>query len=345
MRKDCKTARKMETKRMQRHRSLRSWVGAIVLAVSALCVGVALAGTQARHYRVAVFTPGLSFRPVLEGLQAGLAQLGYVEGTNVTLVVEDTQGAVPDLAQRAARLVAAQPDVLVTVTTPHTKAARQATTRVPIVFTRVGDPLHYGLIASYASSQNNVTGISTYSNPLTGKRLELLQEIAPGIQRILAVVATNEANAQLAFQRLAETAQKLAIQVLRHDVTTREEIEHVLRATPPGSVEAMYHVPSLLVSSHMDLLIQKAEQEKLPLIVHEDSLVDQGALVSYRANSHLMGVQAAKLVAKILQGDQPAALPIQTPDKWFLAINLTTAKAIDLPLPLRVLERANHLVE
>lgn len=345
MRTDIMTARPMETTRMPRHRGLRAWCGAIVLAVATLGVGVALAGAQARHSRVAVFTPGLSFTPVLAGLQEGLAQLGYVEGQNVTLVVEDTRGAVPDLTQRAAQLAAAHPDVLVTVTTPHTKAARQATTRIPIVFTRVGDPLHYGLIASYASSQNNLTGISTYSNPLTGKRLELLQEIAPGIQRILAVVATNEENAQLAFQRLAETAQKLAIQVLRRDVTTREELAHVLRTTPPGAVEAIYHVPSLLVSSHMDLLIQKAKQDKLPLMVHEDSLVDQGALVSYGANSHRMGVQAAKLVTQILQGVPPAALPIQTPDTWFLALNLTTAKAIELPLPLSVLERADRLME
>jgi putative ABC transport system substrate-binding protein len=342
---DITTALQREMTRRQQQRGLRAWCGAIVLAVVALGVGVALAEAQARPYRVAVFTPGLSFHPVLEGLQKGLAQLGYVEGKNVTLVVEDTQGAVPDLAQRAARLAAAHPDVLITVTTPHTKAARQATTRIPIVFTRVGDPLHYGLIASYASSQNNLTGISTYSNPLTGKRLELLQEIAPGITRILAVVATNEENAQLAFQRLAETAQKLAIQVLRHDVTTREELEHVLRTTPPGSVDAIYHVPSLLVSSHIALLIQKATQEKLPLIVHEDSLVEQGALVSYGANSYLMGFQAAKLVAKILQGVPPAELPIQTPDTWFLAINVTTAKAIDLTLPFSVLERADRVVE
>lgn len=342
---DITTARQMETTRPPRHRGLHVWCRAIILAVAALGVGVALAGAQTRPARVAVFTPGLSFHPVLEGLQAGFAQLGYVDGTHVTLVVEDTQGPVPDLAQRAAKLVTAPPDVLVTVTTPYTKVARQATTTIPIVFTRVGDPLHYGLIASYASSQNNLTGISTYSNPLTGKRLELLQELAPGIQRILAVVATNEENAQLGFQRLPETAQKLAIQVLRHDVTTRAELEHVLRTMPPGVVDAIYHVPSLLVSSHMDLLIQKATQEKLPLMVHEDVLVEQGALVSYGANSYLMGVQAAKLVAKILHGVPPAELPIQTPDTWFLAFNLATAKAIDLLPPVSVLERADRVVE
>jgi putative ABC transport system substrate-binding protein len=308
-------------------------------------MGVALAGDPARHYRVAVLTPGLSFHPVLEGLREGLTQLGYVEGKNVTLVVEDTQGAVPDLAQRAERLVAAKPDVLVTMGTPHTMAAKQATTSIPIVFTRVGDPLHYGLVASYTSSQNNLTGIAVYSGPLAGKRLEILQEIAPEIKRVLAVVATNEGHAQKAFQHLAETAQKLGIEVLRRDVTTREEIEQVLSTTPPGAVQAMYHVPSFLVSAHIKLLIQKATQEKLPLIVHEDSMVDQGALASYGGHSRPMGVQAAKLIAQILRGTQPADLPIRTPDTLLLTINLTTAKAIELELPHNVLERVDRLVE
>jgi len=335
----------MEMKCIRRHRCLSAWSRAVVLAVSTLCVGISLAGAQPRQYQVAVLTSGLSFTPVLEGLQEGLERLGYVPGKNITLVVEDTHGVVPGLAQRAARLAATNPDVLVTIGTPHTRAARQMTTSVPIIFIKVGDPLHYGLIASYASSQNNLTGISTYSNPLAGKRLEILQEIAPGIKRILAVVAPDEQNARLAFERLTETAQKLEIQVLRRDVTTREELEHVLRATPPGAVDAIYHVPSFFVTTYIDLLIQKAKQDKLPLIVHEDSMVDQGALVSYGGNSRLMGVQAAKLVVKVLQGARPAEIPIQTPDKMMLAINLTTAKAIGLELPRNVLERVDRLVE
>ena len=110
-------------------------------------------------------------------------------------------------------------------------------------------------------------------------------------------------------------------------------------------MEAIYHVPSFFVSAHIDLLIQKAKQDKLPLIVHEDSMVDQGALVSYGGNSRLMGVQAAKLVVKILRGAKPSEMPVQTPDKFFLTINLTTARAIDLELPRKVLERTDRLVE
>ena len=330
---------------MRQSRFLSSWFGVVLLTVWALCLGVALADAPARHYQVAVFTNGLTASPVLEGLQEGLAQLGYVEGKNVTLIVEDTHGAVPDLAQRAVRLATAKPDVIVTVGTIHTTAAQQATDTVPIVFTYVGDPLRSGLVASYASSQNNLTGISVYSGPLSGKRLEILQEIAPDIKRILAVVAVKESIAESAFQGLDETAKKLGIQVLRRDVTTREEIEHVLRDTPTGAVDAIYHVPSALMTGYIGLLIQKARLDKIPLMVHEDSLVEQGALASYGANFRLMGAQTAKLVAKVLKGAKPSEMPIQTPDMLTLTINLTTAKAIGLGFPHSVLERADRLVE
>src|SRR5258706_4340327 len=125
---------------------------AMVLVTCVHCVSVVLAGAPARLYQVAVFTAGLTDSLVVEGLQEGLTQLGYIDGKNITLLVEDTHGVVPDLVQRAKRLAAANPDVLVTVGTIHTTAARQATDRIPIVFTYVRDPLRSGLIAGYASS-------------------------------------------------------------------------------------------------------------------------------------------------------------------------------------------------
>src|SRR5262252_6531259 len=330
---------------MRQHRLLRSWLGAVLLSALALCVGVSRADAPGRHYQVAVFTTGLTASPVLAGLQERLAQLGYVAGKNVTLLVEDTHGVVPDLVQRATRLVEAKPDVLVTVGTIHTTAARQVTNHIPIVFTWVGDPLCSGLIGSYASSKNNLTGVSVYSGPLSGKRLELLYEIAPDIKRILALVPAQESIAESAFQVLAETAKKLAIEVLRRDVTSRAEIEQVLRDTPTGAVDALYSIPSALTAAHIELLIEKAKQEKIPLMVHEDSMVDKGALASYGANFHLMRSQTAQLVAKILKGVKPSEVPIQTPDKMMLAINLTTAKAIGRGVPLSILERADRLVE
>jgi putative ABC transport system substrate-binding protein len=232
-----------------------------------------------------------------------------------------------------------------TVTTAPTIAAKQVTTTIPIVFAVVGDPLGSGLIASYASSQNNLTGITNSAGPLSGKRLEILQEITPGIRRVLVLVAPAESVATVSFQFLAEAAPKLGIELLRRDATSREEIEQTLNALPKGAVDAIYFVPSSLVGTHIDLLIHKAKEDRIPLAVTEQPMVEQGALVSYGADLRLLGVQGAKLVAKVLKGAKPAEIPVQTPERLTLAINLTVAKGIGLDIPRNILERTDRFVE
>jgi putative ABC transport system substrate-binding protein len=317
----------------------------MLVAVWVLLGGGVLAEVQAPSYRVAVLNAGLPLQPVLEGLREGLTQLGYPEGKNLTFVVEDVQGDITSLASRAAQVVEAKPDVIVTLGTASTTAAKQATTTLPIVFAYIADPLRSGMVASYASSQNNLTGISNYAGPLSGKRLEVLQEVAPGIKRVLVLVAPQESVAEVSFQFLAETAPKLGIELLRYDVRSKEEIEQILHALPKGAVDAIYHVPSSLVGARIDLLIQKAKEDRMPLVVHETTLVERGALVSYGADLRLLGLQAAKLVAKIMQGAKPSEMPIQTPEQLPLALNLATAKAIGLDIPRSILERAERVVE
>jgi putative ABC transport system substrate-binding protein len=275
------------------------------LAVAAMLASGSPILAQSSGYRVAVLTPGLTFTPVLAGLRGGLARLGYEEGKEITFIVEDTKGTVPDIVNRAAKLVQAKPDILFTVGTNHTEAAKQATTTVPIVFSWVADPLRSGLIASYASSKNNLTGVSNYAGPLSGKRLEILREIAPGIKPVLTVVATKEIIANVSFQFVDETAKKIGVQLLRRDVTSKEEIEKVILTTPKGSVDAIYHIPSNLVGVHIGLMIKKAREDKVPLMVHEESMVEMGALVSYGADFRRIGAQAAKLVDKVLKGTKP----------------------------------------
>jgi putative ABC transport system substrate-binding protein len=287
------------------------------------------------HYRIAVLTPGGDgFSPAHEGLREGLAQLGYHEGKNIALKVEDVDGDLASLPGRAARIVAAKPDVIFTVGTAATDAAKQATTTIPVVFAFVGDPLRSGLVDSYASSKNNLTGVSNYAGPLSGKRLEILQEVAPGIKRVLALVPPKESVAELSFQFLAEAAPKLGIELLRRDVANKEALEQVLKALPSGAVDAIYHVPSSLVGPHIDVLIDKARQDRIPLATHDFSMVERGALMSYGTDMRLLGMQAAKLTAKVIKGVKPAELPVQTPEQLSLGINLLTAKSIGLDIPL-----------
>jgi len=282
---------------------------------------------------------------VLVGLRQGLAQLGFVEGKQITINVEDTKSDTLDPVKATLRLLETKPALIVTVTTSHAAAAKQVAGNLPIVFTVVADPARIGLVASYASSKNNLTGVATNTVGLSGKRLELLKEMIPSMKRALVVVTINENSAQLSFKFLEETAKKLDIQLIRRDVATKEDIEKALLETSRGSVDAIILVPSNLLRNYMGLFIDKAKKDKLPLSVHEQSLVQQGALVSYGDDFTLIGVQTARIVVKVLNGSKPSEIPIETPEHQILAVNRTTARIIGLKIPRKFLERVDHIVD
>ena len=283
--------------------------------------------------------------PVLEGLRQGMAQLGYVEGEQITFIVEDTKMETLDPVKSVMRLLDAKPDLIVTVSTSQTTAAKQVAGNLPIVFTVVADPVRLGLVASYASSQNNLTGVATDTAGLSGKRLELLKEMFPNMRRALVIVSTKESSAQISFKFLEETAKKLDTQLIRRDVATKAEFEKALLDSPKGSVDAIIHVPSNLLRNHISLLIDKATKDKLPLSVHEESMVQEGALVSYGNDFRLIGVQAAKIVVKVLNGTKPSDIPIETPERPVLVVNRTTAKTIGLKISRNFLERVDRIVD
>src|SRR5262249_55158693 len=135
------------------------------------------------------------------------------------------------------------------------------------------------------------------------------------------------------------------IELVRRDVSSKEELEQSLEAVPRGTVDAIFLVPASLVATHIALLIDKAKQDNIPLAATETSMVEQGALVSYGPDLRLLGIQAAKLVARVIKGARPSEMPIQTPEHLPLAINLTTARAIGLDIPLSILERTERIVE
>jgi putative ABC transport system substrate-binding protein len=317
----------------------------IFLATATILLCAAALDAQSSPVTVGVLTPGKAYESVFNGLREGLEKLGYRENREVKFIVEDSQGRLDTLAERAAKSVAAKPDVLFTVTTASAVAAKQATQAIPIVFTIVGDPVNTGLVAAFGSSGNNLTGVSFYAAQLSGKRLELLKEIAPQAKKVLAVVPIKEASGQISFKYLEKGAKKLSLQIVRRDVTTSEEMGNLLKEKWAGTVDAGFNVPSVLVVSLMESIVEMAKRERLPLIYFEQTHVQMGALATYSGGFWESGIQAAKLVFKILKGAKPVDLPIETPDRLMLAVNLATAKAIGLRIPRTVLERADRLVE
>jgi putative ABC transport system substrate-binding protein len=318
------------------------WLFAGLLALAML---FAAATATAQSVTIAVLTPGLNFEPVLEGLREGLEKLGYRDGSNVKFMIEDSKGDLSGLAHRAAKLVEAKPAVIFTVVTPPTLAAKQATHTIPIVFAGVVDPIQSGLVPSFASSGNNLTGVTAYTAYLSGKRLEVLKAIVPQVRKVLAIVSAKEIVAQISLKQLEEAALKLAVKVIHRDVANTEDLEMLLARRWAGEVDAVFHLPSIFVEKFMERLTVKFNKERLPIIVHDESLLRMGALASYGTDFRLLGVQSAKLVFKVLKGVKPADIPIETPDQLVLTINQSAAKAIALKIPEKILERADRIID
>ena len=335
-----------KTSKMKRSRSVERVLSTLLcsIALTLMLAGFSRAQSAAPH-RIGVLIPEGPFGPVMQGLRQGLRQLGYEEGKQVTFIVEDSKLAVLDPGKAAMKLLESKPQIIFTAATANSLAAKQATTTVPIVFTAVTDPVTSSLVAGYVSSKNNVAGVSNTTAQLSGKRLQVLKEIVPGMKRALAVVSVKETVAQLSFKFLQETANKLGIQLVRRDVTTNEEIEKALHNTPKGLVDAIMHVPSYLTTNRLPLIIDKAKKDQLPLCVHIEEMVKQGALVSYGEDYQLIGSQAARIVVKVLKGVPPADIPIETPERPLLVLNRTTAKIIGLKIPREFLERVDHIVD
>jgi len=336
---------KMDRKVKQRNFGRRVWT-VVFLGIAGVLWACSPAGAAASIPTVGVLTPpGLTYDPLLNGLREGLEKGGYIEGRTLKFIVEDSKGYLLDFAPRAKKLAEAKPEVLFTAGTATTLAAKGATGTIPIIFTLVGDPVQSGVIAGFGSSGNNVTGVSSYAAPLSGKRLELLTEIAPNARNVLLIVAAEESSARISARFVEEAAKKMGVQLYRRDVAGEGDFGQLLKEKLSGTADAIFLLPSSLMIVHVDALIKKAKQERLPLIVNQQSVVEKGALASYGGDFRLFGLQAAKLVAKVLKGAKPSEIPIETPDRFVLTINLSTAKAIGLKIPRNVLESADKLVE
>ena len=330
---------------MIRRQSIQVVATAALITVAAVLFTVLLLAAQSSPSVVAVLIPGAAYKPVLDGLREGLNAVGFREEVNIRFLVEEGGRETESYAFAAAKLVTAKPDVVFAVTTPSAVAVKAATPIIPVVFVSVGAPVEAGLIYSFASSRNNLTGISSYAAPLSGKRLELLREITPRSKKILVIVSANETVGQASARDSENAAGKMALQIVRRNLARVDDVEKLLLEKWSALADAVLLLPGALTGRYVERMIKKAGKERLPLVAYEDTLVKMGALASYGSKRRLTGLQAAKLVAKLLKGARSADLPIETPDRFILSVNLVTAKAIAIKIPRSVLERADRLVE
>ena len=279
----------------------------------------------------------------------GLRDLGYVEGRNVAIEYRDAEGKLERLPALAAELVALKVDVILAEGgTLGPRVAMKATTTIPIVFAGAGDPVGSGLVASLARPGGNVTGLAGVSPELVGKRLELLKQAVPGVDRVAVLrqpTALGERVAKDMLKAADVAARALGVQPQFVEARGPDEFARAFSDMTSARAGALTLLPANMFLREHRRLVDLAAKNRLPAVYTSREFVDAGGLMSYGANQPDLFRRAATYVDKILKGAKPGDLPVDQPTKFELVINLKTAKALGLTIPQSVLAQADEVIQ
>jgi putative tryptophan/tyrosine transport system substrate-binding protein len=273
-----------------------------------------------------------------------LRELGWIDGRNLAIEYRWAEGRNERYTEIAAELVRLKVDVIVTVATPATLAAKQATTVIPIVFLTASDPVGTGLVASLARPGGNVTGLANQISDTTGKKLEFLREVVPGLRRLAIMANVANPAAVLDMGEAQVTGRALGLEVTTSEIRRAEDISPAFDALK-GRADALYLCPDPLMNTNRTQINIFAVRARLPTIYGVRDFVQAGGLMSYAPNLPNQFRRAADFVDKILRGAKPGDIPVEQPTKFELVINLTTAKALGLTVPPSLLARADEVIE
>jgi putative ABC transport system substrate-binding protein len=315
------------------------WLWVAVAILLWLPTHVGEAQKAPRPFRIGVLNAAwAASHPTVEGLKAGLKELGFVDGRDVTFDIRFTEGRLDTMAAAAEALVKAEVDLIFTSQEAATNAAKDATESVPIVFTLVGDPVGASIVTKLGQPGGNVTGVSSLQTELVAKRLEVLKTLAPAVRRVWLVYYSVDLGTTPLVTKALEAAQRLNLEVLPKGVLDADELNRVLREVRRGDAVL---APE---GSNPDLTIAIIERSlalRAPAVFGTALWIGYGGLISYGPDYYAQGVQAAALVAKILRGARPQDLPVEGAEKIDLAVNLKTADLLGLTVPRKILLRAD----
>jgi ABC-type uncharacterized transport system substrate-binding protein len=284
---------------------------------------------------------------MVAALHRGLRELRWVNGRN--LQIDHRWGASNPgrIAAFAKELVELKPEVIVAHTTPAVMALRRETESIPIVFVQVSDPVGTGFIANMAHPGGNITGFTNFEATMVGKWVEMLKEIAPGISRVTFLFNPQTAPYVARFYQgpLQTSARSLGMEASANPVGSSREIESAIAAFGLGTGGGLIMMPDSFNIVHRDQILALAAQQRLPAISPYRFAVAEGGLMSYGVEQVELFRLAASYVDRILKGAKPADLPVQAPTKFELVINLKTAKALGIEVPLTLLARADEVIE
>jgi putative ABC transport system substrate-binding protein len=302
-----------------------------------------------RMRRIAVLSPFASDdsaeqRNILAFAQ-GLAQSGWIEGQNLRIDIRWGAGEPGRIRREAAELIAAAPDVILTVSSATTAPLLEATRAVPVVFIQVAEPVGAGFVETLARPGGNATGLMLYEYGIGAKWLELLKEIAPGVKRaaFLQPLAVRAATGQ--FGAMQASAPSLGVEVRPINARDADEIERALTAFARAENGGLIVGGAAAQAGNRDMIVNLAARHRLPAVYSNRVFAIGGGLISYGPDRVDQYRRAAGYVDRILKGDKPAELPVQAPTKYELVINLKAAKALSLTVPDSLLARADEVIE
>ena len=317
---------------------------AVVLALSVVLAPLTDEAQPAgKVYRIGFLRAGQPPKTFVEAFQQGLRARGYIEGRNVVIEYRYTDGSFDELSRLAAELVRFNVDVILASGAPAAFAARSATTKVPIVFASVYDPVEIGLVTGLAHPGGNVTGLSQTSADLGGKRLELLKELLPKLKSV--AILWHPANLTNLVQKKSVEVAARTLGVDTKSVPVQDPSQFGSAFEDARGVDALVQVDDPLLITYRRQLAELAVRSRLPAIAGLREYVDDGGLMSYGADHSDLYRRAATYIDKILKGAKPADLPIEQPTKFDLVINLKTAKALGLTIPQSLLVRADEIIQ
>jgi putative ABC transport system substrate-binding protein len=317
---------------------------ALIVVSSGLLTGSVGAEERTQPIKIGVLTASWGPTPMTVGLRDGLLELGYRENEQFVLGVRFTQGDLTALPAAARELVQYGVDLIFASEDSPAKAAQMATTRIPIVFSQVSDPVGQGLIQSFARPGGNITGVADLQGELGPKRLELFHEIVPNLKRVLYPYDAADAYSVARARMYREAAHRLGIELVEKAVRTEEEAQATLAQVRKGEVDGILQ-PLAASLNIPGFILEAASQQAIPTMFSGAAFwVERGALASYGPDFHETGRQAARLVDKILKGANPAEIPVEVNPKVEFAINLKVAKTLGLTIAPEVLYRADRIV-
>jgi putative ABC transport system substrate-binding protein len=280
-----------------------------------------------------------------EAFRQGLRELGYLEGKNIVIEWRTADGKRDRYPAVLAELLRLNVDAIVSDSAGSTRHARAATDTIPIVMTNDGDPVGNGFVSSLARPGGNITGLSTLSPEISGKRLELLKEIVPKLSRVAVFGTSTSAINAHELKEVELAAGVLGVKLQYFDVLGPKDIETAFRAAAKERSHAvLMNVSGALMSFQRKEIAELAVKSRLPVTYHRREYVEAGGLMSYGVNHADLDRRAAVYVDKILKGAKPADLPVEQPTKFEFVINLKTAKQIGLTIPPNLLARADRVI-